>query len=310
VDPTPSREMTGPGQYGKGMILALVSYGLWGIFPVYFRVLAAAGVPDIEVVAHRIVWSFLMLGVFVSLVRRWGRILTTLRSPRSLLLLLLGAMLISTNWVFFVVAVSTQQLLQSSLGYFLGPMVAVMLGIVFLHERPRPWQIVAIALALTGVAVFTRMIGQFPTIAIILACSFALYGLMKKLGGFDALTSLTVETMFLSAPAMICIVAVGRTPHGEMATIPFWLILALAGPVTVLPLFLWTAATRRLPLSTVGMLQYIVPSAHFGLAVLDGEAFGMARLISFIIIWIAVAIYVIDLVRNARSAPQAQEIVE
>lgn len=284
---------------GRGIVLAMSAYGLWGIFPYYFKQLDH--INPIEVLAHRIVWSLLLTALILTMLRGWRRLAPVFRSPKLFALTATGALLIATNWGFFLYAISSGQILQSSLGYFLGPMVSVMLGIVILGERPRPLQIVAFGLAITGIALFMTLVGQFPFIAITLAFSFAFYGLIKKISPIEPLASMALEMMILAPIALWLIICYGETIREPMVTLGFWAYLSLNGPVTVVPLLCFAGAARRLPLSSVGMLQYITPTCHFLIAVLDfGEPFKTEQLISFIVIWIAVAIYITDLIRARR----------
>ena len=285
---------------GQGILLAVLAYGLWGIFPFYFKQIKH--VNQIEVLSHRILWSLILTAVVLTLMKGWHRLVPALRSPKLFALTTVAAILIATNWGFFLLAVSTDQLLQSSLGYFLGPMVSVMLGIVVLGERPRFLQVVAFALAITGIIIFMTLVGQFPYIAITLAVSFALYGLVKKLGPIEPLAAMTLEMAILAPAAIWAIFYYRTTISGPSLTFGFQAFLSLNGPVTVAPLLLFAGAARRLPLSSVGMLQYIVPTGHFLIAVLVyHESFEIEKLISFIVIWIAVAVYITDLIRSTNN---------
>lgn len=283
---------------GQGILLAVLAYGLWGVFPFYFKQLEH--INSVEILAHRILWSLLLTAIILTFLKGWSRLMPAFRSLKLFALTATASILIATNWGFFLLAVSSNQLLQSSLGYFLGPMVSVMLGIVFLGERPRILQIIAFALAITGIGIFMTLVGQFPFIAIILAFSFALYGLVKKLGPIEPLAAMTLEMAILSPAALWAIFYFGDTISEPAVTLGFWAFLSLNGPVTVAPLLLFAGAARRLPLSSVGMLQYIVPTGHFLIAVIAfHEEFKAQQLISFIVIWIAVAVYITDLIRAA-----------
>ncbi len=287
----------------RGVAYGVTAYLLWGVFPLYFKAIAEVAAP--EVLAHRVVWSCALLGLVV-LVRGAGRkILSAVAAPKTLGVLLASTLLVCTNWLVFIHAVLADRVLESSLGYFINPLVSVLLGVVFLGERLRPVQGAAIALAAAGVAVQTWMLGQFPTVALVLAGTFGLYGLMRKLTGVDGFTSLTVE-MALVAP-----VAVGFMIHLELSGKAAFLsgsggldaLLLLAGVVTATPLLLFGAAMGRLRLATMGLLQYIVPTSHFGLAVFAfGEPFGSAHLLSFALIWSALAVYSWDSLRSTRRS--------
>jgi chloramphenicol-sensitive protein RarD len=284
-----------------GIIFAVAAYGFWGFFPLFFKTLA--GVAPLEVVAHRVVWSFLMLAILVGALGRWDELRRELRSGKLLLMLALSTVLIAANWLVFIYAVTTNQVLQSSIGYFLNPLVNVLLGVAFLHERLRRWQIVSIALAVAGVAILAVAAGQAPWIALTLALSFGLYGLMRKIIPVDGLVSLTVETLVLAPLSIIYLSYLGATNGFTDKEVSIVGLLMLSGPVTTVPLLFFGAAARRLRLSTMGILQYLTPSLHFVLAVaIFREPFSIPQLVSFSCIWTAVAVYTADSYRAARQA--------
>jgi chloramphenicol-sensitive protein RarD len=267
-----------------GLLCGLAAYGLWGLIPLYFK--SVAGIAPLEVLAHRGLWSFVML----LLLSGWlGRVL---RHPRLLAMLSVTSLLIAVNWLTFIYAVVSRQLLQSSLGYFANPLVSVLLGVIFLRERLRPYQVASIALAATGVLVLAAMVGQVPWISLTLAFSFAFYGLLRKVMPVDGMVSLTVETGLMAPFSLAYLgwLAAGDQFTGN--TLPALGLLMLSGPVTTIPLLFFGAAARRLRLSTLGILQYVTPTGQFLLAVLAfGESFSMPQLLSFACIWTALAIY-------------------
>ena len=283
-----------------GILYGIAAYGSWGIIPLYFKTVAS--VPPLEVLAHRAVWSFVLLAVLVALLRRWQELWRELRSRKLLLMLTLSTLFIAANWLTFIYAVTTGQVLQASLGYFINPLVNVLLGVLFLRERLRPRQTLSIGLALVGVLVLTAIGGEVPWVALTLAFTFALYALMRKLMPVDGLVSLTVETLIMTPLALVYLgyIATG-TIHGPLGIRTLGLLM-LSGPITTVPLLFFGAAARRLRLSTMGILQYLSPTLQFLLAVLAfGEPFSAARLLSFACIWMAIIIYATDSLRAARE---------
>jgi len=276
-----------------GIVYATLAYAAWGLFPLYFHQLA--GIPALEVVVHRTVWSLVfVLGVL--LVRRhWGW-MRALR-PRVLGMFALSALLLSGNWLTYVWAVQNQHVVDASLGYFILPLVNVALGYVFLHERPRPGQWLAVAVAAAGVLWLTVQTGRLPWIALVLALSFGFYGLLRKVASLGALEGLALETMLL-APLGWGVLAwwswqgQGVLVQGPAPAIA-WLLLA--GPLTAIPLLLFAAGARRIPLATLGILQYISPTLQFALGVwVFHEPFQMARLAGFVLIWAALVVYSVE----------------
>ncbi len=270
----------------EGVFYGLSAYLLWGVVPLYF--VALKHIPAAGMLAHRILWSLVLLSVLVLITGR-GRAMIRLLSDRvSLTYLLVSALLIALNWTTFIYAVSQQEVLQASLGYFINPLVSVLLGFLFLGERMRPGQMLGVVLAVGGVLVMALQQGQLPWIALVLAFSFGLYGLVRKLRPVDPLAGLGVETAMLAPLALLYLLVPSISGAG-----PFWgtrpgdmLLLPLAGVVTSVPLILFAAAARRLQLSTLGFLQYLAPSINFLLAVLVfREPFGTSQLLGFCFIW-------------------------
>ncbi len=276
-----------------GIVYAALAYAAWGLFPLYFHQLA--GIPALEVVVHRTVWSLVfVLGVL--LVRRhWGWM--RLLQPRVLGAFALSALLLSGNWLTYVWAVQNQHVVDASLGYFILPLVNVALGYVFLRERPRPGQWLAVAVAAAGVLWLTVQTGRLPWIALVLAVTFGFYGLLRKVASLGALEGLALETMLLAplglgALAWWSAQGQGVLVQGNASAIG-WLLLA--GPLTAIPLLLFAAGARRIPLTTLGILQYISPTLQFALGVwVFHEPFEMARLAGFVLIWAALAVYSVE----------------
>ena len=284
----------------RGIIYAIAAYGSWGIFPLYFK--AVASVAPVEVLAHRALWLFAVLAVLVAILKRWSELGRELRSGKLLLMLGLSTLLISANWPVFIYAVVSGQVLQASLGYSINPLVNVLLGVVFLRERLRPYQTMSIILALVGVLVLAGLVGKVPWIALTLALTFGLYGLMRKIMPVDGLVSLTVETLAMAPVALAYVGYLGATRHGEGSSLGILGLLWLSGPVTTIPLLFFGAAAKKLQLSTMGILQYLSPTLQFLLAVVAfQEPFLRAQIVSFGCIWTAIAIYTVDSYRAARQ---------
>ncbi len=289
-----------------GILYAALAYVAWGLFPLYFK--QVANVPSLEVVMHRTLWSLVFVLIVLLVRRQWAWMGTVLRQPRVLAAFALSAVLLSGNWLTYVWAVQNQHVVDASLGYFILPLVNVAVGFVFLHERPRPGQWLAVAVAAAGVLWLTVQAGRLPWIALVLALSFGFYGLLRKVAALGALEGLALETMLLAPAAAIVLgwwawQGQGAIVHGNVSTLG-WLLLA--GPLTAVPLLLFAAGARLIPMSTLGILQYISPSLQFALGVwVFHEAFEPARLIGFVLIWGALCVYSLEgwwSLRGARAA--------
>ena len=279
----------------RGLVFAALAYAVWGLFPIYFK--QVAQVPALEVVLHRTVWSLLfVLGVLLVL-KRWAWMRPLLRQPKVLGAFALSALLLSSNWLVYVWAVQNQHVLDASLGYFILPLVNVALGYTFFGERPRRGQWLAVALAAAGVVWLTLQTGQLPWIALVLALTFGFYGLLRKVAVLGALEGLALETMMLAPLAMAVLVfwgaqGQGVAVQGDVSTLA-WLLFA--GPMTAVPLLLFAAGARRIPMMTLGILQYIAPTLQFALGVwLFGEPLQPSRLIGFGLIWLALLVYSLE----------------
>lgn len=294
-------------QLRNGVLFAIAAYASWGVFPLYFK--TVAGVPPLEVLAHRALWSFVMLAVVMGLLGRWRETWQKLRSRRLLLMLALSTSFIAANWLAFIYAVVSGHVLQASLGYFINPLVNVLLGVMLLRERLRLRQMLSIGLAAIGVLVLTVFVGEVPWLALVLAQTFSLYGLMRKLMPVDGLVSLTVETLVMAPLGAAYVGYLAMAGDREPLPLGTVGLLMLSGPITTVPLLLFGAAARRLRLSTMGFIQYLSPTLQFLLAVLVfAEPFSLAQLLSFACIWLAVVIYAIDSMSAARGA--SIEVVE
>lgn len=291
--------MGSPREDGRaaGVAYAASAYLTWGLFPLYFR--ALAGVPAPEVLAHRIVWSLVFLAALVTALRRWRGVLAQLRAPGTLATLAVTAVLISSNWLTYIWAVNSGRVLEASLGYFVNPLVTVLLGVVFLREPLTPRQIAAVALAGAGVLALVVRAGRVPWVALALAFTFGLYGLLRKRVPIEAVAGLLGEVGVL-APLALLYLATLRPGHFG-ASPRHTALLAASGVVTAMPLIWFAEGVRRLRLSTVGLLQYLNPSLQFAIAVfLFGERFTAAHGVAFGCIWASLAIYTAEALSAAR----------
>ncbi len=290
------------GERAAGAVFALCAFGIWGAFPVFFK--AVDHVPAFEVLAHRIVWSAVVLAI-VQVAVGSRRVLAAMLADRRLLATLaLSATLLSANWAIFIWAIANDRVLESSLGYFINPLVNVLLGVAILRERLRSAQWLAVALAAVGVAYQVVALGVVPWVGLALAFSFGTYGLIRKVARVDALPGLLAETVIVTPFALAYLVVLGMDGSGALGRIGLATdgLLIVAGVVTTVPLGLFVAAARRLALSTLGLLQYIVPTGHFALAVFAyGEPFTTAHGVTFGCIWAALAIFTADTLRHRRA---------
>ncbi len=277
----------------QGVIYGVLSYGLWGLVPLYFKLVSS--VAPQEVVAQRIVWSFVLLSLVLTLVGRWHEVLPALRSRPVMTALATSTLLLAFNWFVYIYAVSTNQVVEASVGYFLNPLVNVVLGVLVLKEHLRRWQVASVVLAAIGVAIL-----GVPWIAVSLALSFAFYGLLRKQVAVDGLLGLFVETLLL-VPLAVGFVLYLKLQGASAFVVSdpaMCLKLAASGIVTCVPLLLFAAAAKRLRFATLGFLQYIAPTIQFLIAVLIfREPLSTAKVISLSLIWTAVGIYSLDSLR-------------
>ena len=278
-----------------GAAYAVAAYTTWGVLPVYWKALAA--IPAVEVIAHRVLWTVVVGAVLLSLLGRWGELRAAARDRRERLSLLASGTVIGGNWLIYVWAVNHDQLLEASFGYYLNPLLSVLLGVAFLDERLRRPQLAAVALAGLGVAALGIQFGGLPWISLSLAASFGLYGLLHKLGSVRPIPGLTLEIAFIAPVAAAALAAFEARGTGAVgsATLAEQALLVGSGVATALPLLLFASAARRLALSTLGLFQYIAPSLSLGVAVwLYDEAFTAAHAVTFGLIWCALALYTWD----------------
>lgn len=284
-----------------GLLLGLGAYTFWGVLPLYFRLLKS--VPAIEVLAHRVIWSLVLLMVVVTVMRRWEAIRAAI-NRRTLGILVISAALIGVNWLIYIWAVNAGHTLAGSLGYFINPLLNVALGVIVLKERLRKWQGVAIGLATAGVLAMAFVALDTLWISLSLAATFGLYGLARKVVAIDSLGGLLVETVLLAPPSLAYVLILGAEGAGAFgASLSTDALLILLGAFTALPLLMFAAAARLLPYSTLALLQYVAPTLQFIVAVAAfGEPLRPLHLIVFALIWTGCAVFAWDTVRGARSA--------
>lgn len=296
-----------PAETRKGVLFALAAYGTWGLFPAFWKLMSV--VPPAEVLAYRVVWTLAVVVILVSWDRRWGEVLILLAARRKVAVLALSTLCISANWLVFIAAVGGGNVLEASMGYFLNPLVNVALGVLVLKERLRPMQWAAVGLAVAGVVQLAIVTGSPPWVALFLAMTFSVYGLLRKRLPVAPVIGLTVETALMLPFALAYLTwrlvegAPFMGPSGSVAA-----ALVASGPVTALPLMWFAAAASRMRYATLGFFQYLAPTGHFLLAVLVyGEVAGSAHMITFASIWTAIALYSADSIvagyrRDSRGA--------
>lgn len=287
--------------YNQGIVYALACYVVWGLFPVFWK--AVTGVPAVNVLAHRIVWSFVFLLTWVMLTNR-QTFLNYVKQPRLLLRLGLAGFVISANWGIYIYAVADNHIVEAGLGYYINPLVNVFLGYVFLKERLATMQKIAVVLALIGVVYFTVSYGQFPWISLLLATTFGLYGLLKKKANLESMPALTVETMMVFPFALAFLVYTA----GSSVAIPFFpssgitsALMVISGLVTAIPLFWFGKSAQVIPLSTMGFIQYLCPTLQLLLGIfVYGESFGTEYLVCFAFVWAGLICYTISILKGKR----------
>ncbi|NOZ08495.1 MAG: EamA family transporter RarD [FCB group bacterium] len=272
-----------------------MAFLLWGLFPIYWKALRM--LPPAEILSHRIIWAFLFFVVILTVRHRWGELALVVREKKSLLTLAVTATLITVNWLVFIWAVNSGQIVEASLGYFINPLVNVLLGVLLLREHLSRWQIISVVLAAIGVSILTIQVDRFPWIALTLALSFGSYGFLRKTARAESLIGLTVETGLLTPFVLFYLLAVADTPGGAALHQGFltWVLLVGAGVVTGIPLLLFNYGTRMIRYSTVGFLQYLAPTLQLLLGIiLYHETFTTVHLISFSFIWLGLILYTIS----------------
>ncbi|MGO0603186.1 EamA family transporter RarD [Brevibacterium linens] len=286
-----------------GLINGFSAYLLWGVMPLLFA--AAAPTGALELVSHRVIWSLVFCAILLVFTGGFLRTWQILRSPRLFGLLLLASVLIAINWTTFIYGVETNHLVEISLGYYLNPLISIGLGVVFLGEKLRPLQWTAVGFGLLAVIIVGIGLGRVPYLAFTVALSFGLYGLVKnKVGSrVGALEGMAVESLVLAVPSAIYLIVLGSLGLQTFTGFGGWhvFVIIITGPATAIPLILFSAAARRIPLSWVGMLQYLTPTIQFTLGVtVLGEMMSTTRWIGFFVIWIAVILLCTDMIRHSR----------
>jgi chloramphenicol-sensitive protein RarD len=285
----------------SGIVYAILAFLIWGLSPIYWKALGP--VPALEISLHRMVWSFFILIPLLFLLGRWPEFVAVLKNLRTLMILFLTASIIGGNWLLYIWAVNNALMLQASLGYYINPLVNVVLGMIFFRERLRRPQKFAVLMAAVGVLNLTIDYGEFPWVALILALTSASYGLIRKVAPVSSVVGLTLETLLLSLPAMAYLVYLNTQGAGSIFHMSLKIDLLLMGTalITAFPLLFFTLAARRIYLSTLGLLQYIAPSGIFLLAVfVFREPFSRAQVLTFLLIWTALIIFSVDSVINYR----------
>ncbi len=295
----------------RGVWLAIGAYGTWGLFPIYWKQLQ--NVPSPEIVAHRAVWSLVFLMGVLLVSHRLQDIPRIFRQRRVMLVYATAGILLAFNWLIFIWGINAGHVVEASLGYFINPLMSVLLGVIFFKERLRIWQWISIGIAAGGVVYLTVSYGALPWIALALAFSFGTYGLIKKLAPLDAVEGQSIEMIVLFIPATLFLVfrevsgGGGGFVHAGMLSTA---MLIFGGAVTAIPLLMFTGAARRIPLSMVGILQYITPTMQFLLGVwVYGEDFSFTRMVGFSIIWFALAVYTFEGFYRVRQNRRAEPLI-
>ena len=295
----------GTAHHRSGFLLGLLAYALWGVLPIYFKIIEV--LPATDIVAHRVLWSLPFLAVLIGLTRGWQKIRAAVAQRRTIAILFVTALLIGGNWLLYVYAVTSDRILAASFGYYLNPLANVLLGRFVLNERLSRLQWTAVAVAAAGISVLAAGALSQLWISLTLCATFALYGLLRKIVATDAVTGLMIETLILFPLALLWLLrrhAEGAAVFGGTEMLAA--LLLLAGVVSTTPLLLFTAAAKRLQYSTLGMLQFVAPTLQFAIAVAYGEHVTLAHFVAFPAIWIALALYVSALL-SAPRLPQAPE---
>ena len=284
-----------------GLVFGVSAYTLWGLFPIYWPLLEPAN--PVEIVSHRAVWTLVFCFIILWLTKTLKTTLALLKRPKIVAGLFLGSILISINWIIYIYAATSGHVVEASLGYYINPIVVIATGVLILKEKLRPLQWVSVGVATLGVAVLTLDYGRLPWIALGLAFSWGGYGLVKKQLGLGALEGLSIETLISSGAYLAYLIWLGNQGEGQFGV--SWKITLLfigGGAVTAIPLLLFNGATNRLPLTLIGLLQYITPTIQFSIGVwYFNEDMPAARWIGFVIIWIALVALAVDLVKSGRT---------
>ena len=288
----------------SGVVYALAAYVIWGLFPLYFKALEQ--VPSLQILAHRMAWSLLFVALLLAVLKRWSWMRLLREQPALLARFALSAVLLSSNWGIYIWAVNSNHVVDASLGYYINPLVNVALGSVLLHERLRGLQWVALAIAAAGVTVMAIEVGHVPWISLSLALTFGSYALLRKTAPLGALEGLAVETAVLFPLAVAYLFWLSTQGMNAFASADLstrWLLVA-AGPITTIPLLLFAAGARRMSMTLLGVLQYITPTLQLALGVwLYHEPFAAAKMVGFGLVWVGLAVFLLDGLRAAWGRP-------
>lgn len=279
----------------QGVLMLIVAYGAWGLLPLFWKFLQ--NIPSGQILAHRILWSFLFVAALIMLTARWQEVKAVLRNAKSVMALVVSSLLISSNWFIYIWAVNHDHVIDTSLGYYINPLISVALGMVVLRERLTVWQILSLSLAAVGVAVLTIEYGKFPWIGLSLALTFAFYGLAKKTVSVEPLVGLTLETFMAMPFALVYILILESSGTGVIGRASFaeWIGLICSGVVTALPLLWFARGAKQVAMSTIGFLQYLSPTFTLLLGVfVFNESFSTVHLISFSLIWCGLLVYTLS----------------
>jgi chloramphenicol-sensitive protein RarD len=284
-----------------GLLFGVSAYTLWGLFPIYWPLLKPAN--PLEIVSHRAVWTLVFCFIILALTKTLKSTLSLLKRPKIVAGLFLGSILISINWIIYIYAANNEHVVEASLGYYINPIVVIATGVIVLKEKMRPLQWLAVGIATLGVAVLTIDYGRLPWIALGLALSWGSYGLVKKQLGLGALEGLSIETLLSSGFYLAYLIWLGNQGEGHFTySLTLTLLLIGGGAVTAIPLLLFNGSTNRLPLTLIGLLQYITPTIQFCIGVwYYNEDMSTARWVGFLVIWVALMSLAIDLVKSSRS---------
>ena len=286
-----------------GIIAGLVAYLIWGFMPVYFKIVAA--VDPLEVLAHRVIWALPFGALILTARQQWSEVKRALSHPSMRALLALSALFIGLNWFVYIWAIQDNRIFETSLGYYINPLMNMLVGVVFLGERLRPFQTMAVVLATTGVLVLTMSGDQVPWVALFLAISFTVYAVIRKRVVIGGMPGLFVETLLLMPMALAWVAYISASGRIVFASqdpsLTLW--LCVAGPLTALPLLCFALAARRLPLTVIGFMQFLAPTIQFGTGVYYGEQLTTAHLVCFGFIWVAVAVFSLDTLRSGTRRP-------
>lgn len=279
----------------KGIIYTFGAFSAWGLLPIYWKQLNT--VPAMEILVYRIIWSFIFVAILLSIRKQWGKVLSIFSNRSTVFSLVLSSLIITVNWLIYIWAVNSSHVVEASLGYYINPLITVLLGIFVLHERLDRWQVISIVLAAIGILILALEFGKIPWIALSLAITFALYGLAKRLIQVDSLTGLALETMIMVPAGLVYLLVLQGQGASAWEHASVWTMVLLAGSgiVTAIPLLWFAQGAKTIPFATVGFIQYVSPTLTLFLGVfLFKESFSMIHLLSFGFIWAAVALFTIS----------------